>query len=77
MSKIEQKIKKIEDEMANPTFWEDKASAQEKVKELGELKAHLSKEKRYDNGNAIMTIFAGAGGDDAEDWARILYDMYT
>ena len=24
-----------------------------------------------------MTLFAGAGGDDAEDWARILFEMYA
>ena len=30
----------------------------------------------YDKGDAVMTIVAGAGGDDAEDWARILFEMY-
>lgn len=31
----------------------------------------------YDKGNAVLTIVAGAGGDDAEDWARILFEMYS
>ena len=31
---------------------------------------------KYDRGNALLQIFAGAGGDDAEDWARILFSMY-
>ncbi|OGF62196.1 peptide chain release factor 2 [Candidatus Giovannonibacteria bacterium RIFCSPLOWO2_01_FULL_44_40] len=31
---------------------------------------------KYDKGNAILQIFAGAGGDDAEDWAGILFKMY-
>ena len=30
----------------------------------------------YDKGGAVVTVIAGAGGDDAEDWARILLDMY-
>ncbi len=30
----------------------------------------------YDKGDAVLTIVAGAGGDDAEDWARILLGMY-
>ncbi|MDP3784794.1 MAG: peptide chain release factor 2 [bacterium] len=31
----------------------------------------------YDQGDAVMTIVAGAGGDDAEDWATILLEMYS
>ena len=31
---------------------------------------------KYDKQNAIISIYAGAGGQDAEDWTRMLYEMY-
>lgn len=31
----------------------------------------------YDKQNAIVSIFPGAGGEDAEDWARMLFEMYA
>ncbi|OIO50714.1 MAG: peptide chain release factor 2 [Candidatus Brennerbacteria bacterium CG11_big_fil_rev_8_21_14_0_20_43_10] len=30
----------------------------------------------YDSRDATIAVYAGAGGDDAEDWARMLWDMY-
>lgn len=30
----------------------------------------------YDKNGAVVGIYPGAGGEDAEDWARMLFDMY-
>lgn len=32
---------------------------------------------KYDGQDATLSIFAGAGGEDAEDWAGMLLEMYT
>lgn len=31
---------------------------------------------KYDKNNALISIYPGAGGEDAEDWARMLFLMY-
>ncbi len=57
----------------------------------GEIKESLDKVKadleaqslatllsgEYDAKNAILTFHAGAGGTEAQDWAQMLYRMYT
>ena len=63
--------------MQDPDFWQDKSKAQDVLKELASLKEKKEGMGKYDKDNAIMTIISGAGGDDAEDFARMLYDMYS
>jgi len=73
---IQQQIDILEIEMTQPDFWQDKDLAQQKIKDLHQLKVDLEGVGKYDKGSAIITIFSGAGGDDAEDFSAILYEMY-
>ncbi len=76
MEEIDTQILAIEEEMNLSHFWENKNAAQEKIKLLKELKIKKEGGSILDAGNAILTIICGAGGDDSEDWARILLSMY-
>jgi len=70
------KIKDLEKETQKPDFWENKERAQKIIREIKELKEELTGGEKYDKGDAVLTLFSGAGGDDAEDWTRILFEMY-
>lgn len=108
----QKRIAELTAEMSSADFWSDRANADAKVRELGELNDiaskyaniragidalaaqfdedafHDMKRKfrefeltqlftgRYDRQAAILAIYPGAGGDDAEDWARMLGVMY-
>lgn len=45
-------------------------------KEFRTLEIELYFSGKYDKGNAVISVYAGAGGKDAEDWAALLYRMY-
>ena len=127
ISKLEQEIKGLEDQVNQPDFWNDSekstpiitklkrlqnklasynklledltnlkelnelllldndeelgkqllttsADIQNKIEKL-ELETLLS--GKYDKNNAIITLHPGAGGTESQDWAQMLYRMYT
>jgi len=123
LSELEAQLKVLNDQTANPDFWQDSQKAGAVMKEQSALKARvepwqelkaeaddlqelaelndssmqteleqqlksltkkfdaLKGELRYnqphDDGNVIMSIYAGAGGTDAQDWAQMLLRMYV
>lgn len=75
-AQAEDRIKEIDEAMLRSDFWNDPKLAQAMLKEREELKATTEGKEKFDRNEAIITIVSGAGGDDAEDFARILLSMY-
>jgi peptide chain release factor 2 len=49
------------------------ASIEERLEALEEERLFTG---RYDSGDAVVTVHAGAGGTDSQDWAEMLLRMY-
>jgi peptide chain release factor 2 len=73
---LDKEILELESQMNEISFWDNKEKAQSVIKQIRELKDKRDGVGVLDKGGAIMTLFAGAGGDDSEDFARMLYEMY-
>ncbi|MEX0933412.1 MAG: PCRF domain-containing protein [Candidatus Paceibacterota bacterium] len=73
---LEKRLEEIMGEMSNPDFWLDKDRAQRTIQEMEDVKAEIEGVGKYDRGSAVLHIYSGAGGDDADDFARMLVAMY-
>jgi len=71
-----ERIKELEAAMQQPDFWSNPSEAQALIKELQDLKVEAEGGSAWDRGSAIVSFVAGAGGDDAEDFAAMLLTMY-
>ncbi|HQB63702.1 MAG TPA: peptide chain release factor 2 [Sedimentibacter sp.] len=67
-------IQEEEDESHVPELLKSMDEAEEQLEDA-RIVALLSDE--YDENNAILSIHAGAGGTEAQDWADMLLRMYT
>jgi peptide chain release factor 2 len=45
-------------------------------KEMSQKELHTFLSGKYDHGNALLAIHAGAGGTESQDWAAMLQRMY-
>ena len=64
------------DEEAQDILEELAPEADSLVRELSELELTLILSGHYDGEDALLTLHAGAGGTEAQDWAEMLLRMY-
>ncbi len=76
LSSIAGEFDKLEDILASLEKEADDQKFFEAKKLFRSLELQELFRSPYDAGTAVLSIFPGAGGDDAEDWARMLGLMY-
>ena len=68
----------LADEAADESLLEECTAGVEKIEtSIDEQRLATLLTGEYDSHNAILTFHAGAGGTEAQDWAEMLYRMYT
>lgn len=73
---IEILIELAEEEQDESVFPEIEINLKKLTSELDKREFQRKLGGEYDNSDAILTINAGAGGTDAQDWAQMLLRMY-
>ncbi len=67
----------LELEVDEALFQEAQSNLNQLTRELDRWELEQLLSGPYDSSGAVLTINAGAGGTDAQDWAEILLRMYT
>jgi peptide chain release factor 2 len=70
-------IELLEEEHDETLLTEAQTNVKRLYRELEQWELQQLLSAEYDKGGAVLTINAGAGGTDAQDWVEMLLRMYT
>ena len=74
---IEELINMVEDAQDEQEAADVRSMLSQAEKECAKLSIEALMRGKYDNNNALLTLHAGAGGTESQDWVAMLYRMYT
>ena len=77
LADIAELINMVEDAQDEQEAQEVRSMLAKAEKECAMLSVEALMRGKYDGNNAILTLHAGAGGTESQDWVAMLYRMYT
>lgn len=77
MEELELMLEMAEEEQDESLAKEAEETFESLSKSLENLKLRTLLDGKYDQNNAIISVHAGSGGTDAQDWAEMLFRMYS
>ncbi len=76
VSDVQELMEMAEDEEDSSMLADLNAESEALLKEFGKLEFRLLLSEPHDKSSALLSIHAGAGGTESQDWAEMLLRMY-
>lgn len=74
--KITQELSELQEEIRGFEELKKETDSEKLEKKIKEKEIQVFLSGKYDKGSALLSVYAGAGGQDAQDWATMLLRMY-